>query len=216
MKWLLLLGFVIATIVSLAISPAKQFENPELARIVVFHLPCAFSTTIFVLAGAVSSIAYLRTRRWEWEQRAAAANEMGLTLAFATMSTGILFSQAQWRQWWSWDPRQTSFLIVLLILGSYMAVRMAFEEPVARARAAAGYSAIALLPLLFLIFVFPRLPQVAQASLHPQDVVTRRDGFSGDYWAAIFFVFGLMLWLCGWLTKLHVRAAQAVEAWRDA
>lgn len=214
MKWLLGLGIAGMTVAAFMVAPAKSFPQPDLARVVFFHLPCAFATVIYAIFGSVASYRYLATRQWIWEFRASAATEMALVLASATMLTGIYFSKVQWGAWWHWDPRQTSFLIVLLLLGAYFAVRMAFEEEVARARAAAGYSTLTLLPIIFLIFVFPRLPQVVKNSLHPSTTV-QSGGFSADYWSVVLGIFVLLLFLSAWLYRMHVRTSLLEQAQKD-
>lgn len=214
MRWLALLGMAALTIASYQVAPAKNFPEPELARIIFFHLPCAFSTVVFVIFAAICSYRYLATRQWIWEYRAVAATEISLGVAVATMLSGILFSKVQWGAWWHWDPRQTSFLIVLLLLGAYFAIRMAFEDEVARARASAAYSSLMLLPILFLFFVFPRLPQVLKNSLHPSTTV-QSGGFSRDYWTVVLGIFILLLGTCIWLYKLHVRTSLLEQALKD-
>ncbi len=214
MKWLALLGMSALIIASFQVPPALGFPEPELARIIFFHLPCAFSTVVFVLFAAYSSYRYLATREWIWEFRALAATEISLGTAVATMLSGILFSKVQWGAWWHWDPRQTSFLIVLILLGAYFAVRMSFEEEVSRARAAAVYSSLTLVPVLFLFFVFPRLPQVLKNSLHPSTTV-QSGGFSQDYWTVVLGVFIMLLGTCIWIYKLHVRTSLLEQVLKD-
>lgn len=209
MRWLILIGVAVATVAAYQVPPAKAFPQPELARIIFFHLPCAYATAMFAIFAAITSWRYLATRQWIWEFRALAATEMALTLGCATMLTGILFSKVQWGAWWSWDPRQTSFLIVLLLLGAYFAVRMAFDEDVARARAAAVFSSLTLLPILFLIFVFPKLPQVK--SLHPKGTVIS-GGFSPDYWTVVLTMFALMMAIAIWLYRMHVRTSVLTQS----
>lgn len=206
MKWILLLGMIVAIFGAFSVAPAKDFPQPELARIIFFHLPCAYATAGFAIFASIASWRYLATRSWIWEFRALAATEMALTLGCATMLTGILFSKVQWQAWWHWDARQTSFLIVLLLLGAYFAIRMAFEEEVTRARTAAAYSSLTLLPILFLIFVFPKLPQIAKNSLHPQGVVIK-GRFTPDYWTVVLGVLILLLATSIWMYRMHVRTS---------
>lgn len=206
LKWLLMIGMAVATVYYYAVPPALGFKEPDLARVVLFHLPCAFTCTVFFLLAAGFSLMYLAKRDMIWEHRAAAATAASLTTASATMATGILFSKVQWGEWWHWDPRQTSFLFVLLLLGAYFLIRMAFDEPVAKARAAAAYSVITVLPIMFLIFVLPRIPQIAATSLHPSDTV-QQSKFSPEYWVGVLGIFVLTLLMTTWLYRLQVQTA---------
>ncbi|MBS1704997.1 MAG: cytochrome c biogenesis protein CcsA [Armatimonadetes bacterium] len=206
MKWLAFVAMIGLTVMAYFAPPINTFPEPELARMIFFHLPCAFLTVGFVLFSAVCAIKYLSTREIIWEYRGHAANAVSLGVAAATLATGILFSKVQWGAWWHWDPRQTSFLIVLLLLGAYFAVRMAFDDETTRARAAATYSSLTLLPILFLVFVFPRLPQVVKNSLHPSTTV-QQGGFSREYWTVVLGVFVVLIWTFSWIYKIHVRTS---------
>jgi heme exporter protein C len=130
---------------------------------------------------------------------------MAMVLALLTMATGMLFSKVQWGDWWSWDPRQTSFLFVLLIYGAYFALRAAISDDDQRAKIAGAYSAFSVLPMLFLVFVFPRLPAVMQKSLHPSTTISQGE-FSRIYWMVVLGVFACLIVVCLWLYRLAVRA----------
>lgn len=203
LKWLFALLIAAATAASFWAPPAKNFSDPELARIIFFHLPCAISTPLFLFFGSWLSFKYLRTRDMAWDVRAAAANEMGFILAVLTMVTGIMFSKFEWGAWWNWDPRQTSFLLVLLLYGAYFALRAAFSDERRAAANSGAYSVAAVIPAIFLIFVFPRLPQVV--TLHPLTTITNRE-LDATYSTVLSTLFILILVLCVWVYRLNVRA----------
>ena len=172
--WKILLALAIAatTVWGFMVPGAALFVEPDLARILFWHLPNAFITTIFLFVGAWHSLKTLRGQAdLNFDIKAEAANELAMVFGLITMATGVLFSRAQWGQWWQWDPRQTSFLLVLLILFAYFAMRAAFSDPAKRAANSAAYGLAAMLPILFLIFVFPRLPQIVSASFHPSQTI---------------------------------------------
>jgi len=200
---LLLAAMAGATLVSYLVPPAKGFQEPDLARIIFFHLPCAFAATAFLFYGAFAAIRSLSGDRLLWDARAEAAHAMAAAMAIATMLSGILFSRVQWGAWWQNDPRQTSFLLVLLILGAYFAIRSAFQDPERRARNSAAYAVGSLLPNLFLIFVFPRLPQVS--TFHPM-VIGKQGGFDPIYWRTILLVFACLMATAIWAYRQRVRA----------
>ena len=188
------------------IPPAAQFPEPDLARMLFFHLPCAIMTSLLVFYAPYLAIRYLMDKKMHWDVRCTSANEIGFLLGLLTMATGIVFSKVQWGAWWSWDPRQTSFLFVLLIYGAYFALRAAIGDEVKRAANSAAYCVVTTLPMLFLIFVLPRLPQVF--SLHPSNTLVQ-GGLKGDYryvFLAMLVLFGV---LTMWLYKLRVRAGLA-------
>src|SRR5437660_7683273 len=114
-RWIFAIAMGLATLAAFLVPPAQNFREPELARIIFSHLPCAICTPIFFFFGSYLSFQSLRRRSIDWDVRAAAANKLGYVLAILTMATGILFSKTQWGTWWQWDPRQTSFLLLLLL-----------------------------------------------------------------------------------------------------
>jgi len=211
--WILFLAVVAATVFSYVVGdpPVKQgsaFMFPELARVIFFHLPCAFLTAGLVFLGAWFSLKYLQTKDVRWDIRHGAVTELGMALGVATMLTGILFSKVQWNAWWSWDPRQTSFLMVLFLFSAALALRGGLTDEHKRAKASAAYALATLLPVLFLIFVFPRLAQIHEDSLHPtaSSVEAGKQLFDATYRTGLIAVLVALGWLSSVLYKVRVRA----------
>ncbi len=185
---------------------AQMFENRELARLIFFHLPCAWGSTLFLILAPIFAFMSLKTKARIWDIRTVAAMELGLLLGLLTLATGMVFSDVEWGSPWNWDPRQTSFLLVMLIVGAYFALRSAFSDPEKQASHSAAYALAATLPELFLIAVFPRL----MMSLHPD--VVRQGGFDGTYWSVIGIVSVSVLLTTGWFFGLRVRSGLLMEA----
>ncbi len=202
LKWLYFLAVGAMTVWSFFVTPAEGFRNPDLARIVFFHLPCALSSAIFIVLGAGFGIQYLNRKEPIWSVRTEAALEMAFTLGLLTLITGIIFSKVQWGDWWSWDPRQTSYLFVMLIIGAFFAIRAAFPDRERASSAACGYVAAAALPMLFLVFVYPRLKSVT--TLHPD--VVREGGFDTQYRLTFYGLFILIFIATWWLYRMRVKA----------
>lgn len=192
------------TILSFAAPDASvKFADPSLARIIFWHLPCAILSSICFFAGPICGVAYLRTKKDVWDVRAESFMELGAILGILTLVTGMLFAKVEWGEWWNWDPRQTSFLLVMLIISAYLVLRAAFSERSTRAANSSAYAAASLLPNIFLLFVFPRLPQVL--SLHP-NLLQKNGGLGATYG----MIFSVMILLVGAVVlsiyKLRVRA----------
>lgn len=171
--------------------PAGDFVSPDSARIILFHVPAAILCVVAFLAGGWFAWRFLKRRDPMDDARSAAANEVGFLLAILTTTTGMVFAQQQWGAPWSWDPRQTSIMIQLLIYAAYFALRGSLEDPRQRASFSAGYAVFAALTVPFLIFVLPRLPAIANSSLHPKDTLWTRDGLDGYYRAGLYSAFVL-------------------------
>jgi heme exporter protein C len=189
-QWIAGLGMLI--LVALAffwVPPAKDFKDPGSARIVLFHVPAAMMSVVCFLMGGFFGWRYLRRRQLLDDARAVAANEVGMLFALITTLTGMVFANQQWGKPWHWDPRQTTILIQLLIYAAYFALRAAVEDDRQRASLSAGYTFFAALTVPFLIFVLPRLPAVAKQSLHPSNVLARKEGLDWFYRSGIYLGF---------------------------
>lgn len=203
----LLVAMSAVTVFNFAVPDAQLFRTPELARFIFWHLPCAFLSIWFLFHNAYLGLRYLKSRDLVWDLRLGAAVELGLWFALLTMVTGIMFSKAQWGTWWNWDPRQTSFLMVLFLFALGQALRGGFDDEQRRAAVSSAYSVLSLLPSLFLILVFPRLKQVQQASLHPSQTIAQGQ-LVGPYWFGVWGTFVVLCLVTAELYRQRVRAGQ--------
>lgn len=201
---------------SFLVPDAPLFQHPAAARIFFWHFPCPMMLTAFMFLGCYFSLRHFvriqplfapeedAIEREKWDLRAAAALELGFIFAVLTMISGMLFSLVSWGALWQADPRQTSFLLALLIYGAYFALRSAFRDSERRAANSAAYMLAAALPLTFLIFVFPRLPQIEAASFHPTDTIMSGN-IKGQYAYVIIALLTLVSILSCWLYRIRVR-----------
>jgi heme exporter protein C len=200
---LLLIFGIVATVDSYLVRNAVNFISPHLARIFIWHFPCPIAFTVMMLVGTYFCVQSLRSGEAHWDRRASAVLELGAVFGVLVLATGIIFSWVQWDSPWSWDPRQTSFLMVMLIYMAYFVLRAAIPDPRARAANSAVYFLVSVLPQLFLVFVFPRLPQ--GAGNHPADTISGAK-LSPDYAIAVCLTLVLMFLLSALLYRQRVRS----------
>ena len=204
---LLLLPFYAAVIAAAFLwpEPAKGFIG-ESSRIVFFHVPCAIVAAIAFLVAGASSLLYLRTADVRYDDFASAAVRLGLLFAVLTIITGSVFSRIMWGAYWNWDPRQSSYLLLIFVYGAYLFLRAAIEDPEKRTRLAAAYALFAIVPMIFLVFVAPRITQ----SLHPQTIINPQGKVLMDTPTRVVFFAGLLanIVLFVWLLSLEARAAK--------
>jgi len=193
-----------ATLYSFLVPPAAGFREPNMARIIFFHLPSAFVASVMIIAIGWLGITVLRRRDAISDIRLAAATELGMIFALATMATGIVFSRVQWGAWWQNDPRQVSFLVVCLMLLAGTALRAGIADDTKRALASGAYSVAMLVPAIFLTFVYPRLEAVREKSFHPSQTI-QTGGFDTAYWIGILVIFLLLLVITRWLYLMRIR-----------
>jgi heme exporter protein C len=185
-------------------------------RILYFHIPAAWITVVALAWSMVHSILYLRRRRLEHDDHAAAAAELGLLFCVVATVSGSLWAKAVWHSYWNWDPRETSIFFLLLIYAAYLALRGSIDQEERRARLAAVYSTAAFVTVPFLIFVVPRI----YFSLHPDTVINERGKVEMDpririaFFAMVIGFTALFYWVLGLkvrLLRLERRRRAALE-----
>ena len=178
----------------------------ETTRVLYFHIPAAWITVLALGWSMVHSILYLRRRRLEHDDHAAAAAEIGILFCVAATASGSLWAKAMWGSYWNWDPRETSIFFLLLIYAAYLAVRSAIDQEERRARLSAIYSAAAFVAVPFLMFVVPRI----YFTLHPDPIINTRGKIDMDPRIRVVFLALLVGFtaLFFWILSLRVRVAR--------
>jgi heme exporter protein C len=170
-----------------------------LTPILYFHVPMAWIGSIGLFLAAVYAGLYLGKRRIEYDTKATAAAELGLTYCVLATLSGSLWARGAWGAWWNWDPKQSSILMLLLIYGAYFVLRSSVENRNSRAALSAVYALLAALTVPFLIHILPYFLK----GLHPYPVLgSQRDGSTGMdsrmrmllYSSALGFL-GLYVWM---------------------
>ncbi|MER3496461.1 MAG: hypothetical protein C4320_06560, partial [Armatimonadota bacterium] len=209
------LAVAATTLWSFLVPDAIGFQRPELARIFFWHFPCPILATGLLALAAYFSLRILRStgnqERAMWDVRAVAAQELAFMFVLLTLATGILFSKVQWGAWWQNDPRQTSFLLVSLVYLADFVLRGALHDPERRIRQSAAYKLMAFGPAMFLTYVFPRLPQIAQTSFHPSTSIMQGQ-IHGAYAIIVVLVLVTTATLSAWVYRLRVRAELSLLA----
>ncbi len=185
--------------------PAQGFIG-ESSRIVFFHVPCAWTASLAFLVAAAYSLAYLVRRDPRHDDVAAAAVRLGLLFAVLALVTGSLFARIMWGSYWNWDPRESSFLLLIFLYAAYLFLRNAVDDPDRRATVSAAYALFAAVLMPFLVFVAPRVTQ----SLHPQTVINPQGKILMDTPTRVVFFGGLAGFsaLFLWMLSLETRAAR--------
>ncbi len=174
-------------------------------KIFYWHVPVAVSSFIAIAFAAYYSIRFLATKRSCFDVRAKIAMEVGLVFILCTMVSGEMWTRFEWGVWWTWEPRLTTYLILMLLVIAYFILRNAITDPERRG----VYSSV------FGILIFVDVPicfmvtRVIPSSIHP--VVFRTDsGLSPDMLLPFLLsMFGMMAIAFG-LYRLRLRT-QAMQ-----
>ena len=138
-------------------------------KIFYLHVPVAVASFAAMAFAAFFAIRFLMTRDRAFDVRSKTAMEITLVFIVATMISGDLWTYFEWGVWWTWEPRLTTYFILMLLVIGYFILRNAFDDPERRARFSAVFGLVAFIdaPISFLI------TRLVPTSIHP--VVFRTD-----------------------------------------
>jgi heme exporter protein C len=218
MRWKLFLGLWMTLVIVLSLAlpmsthPEKWYELPtipgleEKARIMFFHVPTAWLASVAFVMSMIYGIQYLRKKRLEDDVKSASAAGLGFLFCILATVTGAIWAKFSWGTYWNWDPRQTSIFVLLLIYGSYFALRSAVEIEEKRAALSAVYSIIAAVTMPFFMFIMPRI----LASLHPEPILNVQGKVHMNPTMLIIFLGSLagFTGLFFWMWNLHMRTTR--------
>ncbi|NOZ72613.1 MAG: cytochrome c biogenesis protein CcsA [Chloroflexi bacterium] len=150
-----LVAILVAVYLAMVQAPDAINVVPEIRpaqRIIYFHVPSAWVSMLAFFVTFISSVLYLRNSNVRWDIWARSAAEIGIAFTIAAIISGSIWAKPAWNTWWTWDPRLTTYTIVLLLYVAYFMLRGAIDEPGRRARFAAVYGVFAFLsvPLTFM------------------------------------------------------------------
>ena len=107
----------------------NDFRQGATVKIIYLHVPSAMMAINTWAMMLVASLIWLIRRHHVSALAAKAAAPIGMTMTLIAIFTGAVWGQPTWGTWWEWDPRLTSFLILLLFYFGYMALWSAVEDP---------------------------------------------------------------------------------------
>lgn len=181
-------------------------------KIFYFHMPAAIVSFVSLAFSAYYGIRFLATHERRFDTCSRTAMEVTLLFVVLTMVTGDLWTRFEWGVWWSWEPRLTTYLVLMLIAIAYFVLRGAVEDPERRAVFCAVTSIIALVdvPICFMV------TRVIPSSIHP--VIAREGGMTPEMAATVTIVLIGMALLAFGLYRLRfrqLRLTERVEAMKE-
>jgi len=75
--------------------------------------------------------------------------EIGLLFGTMLLIMGILWTRVTWTVWWTWDPRLTSYLLVMLLYSGYFVLRSSVDSSQQRARYSAALGIVSYIAVIF-------------------------------------------------------------------
>lgn len=182
-------------------------------KIFYFHVPVALVSFIALGFTAFFGIRFLMKRQAHYDRSAKVSAEIALVFIVCTMVTGELWQRFEWGVWWTWDPRLTTYLILMLLVIAYFILRTALDDPERRASYASVYGIVMFVdvPICFMI------TRLIPSSVHP--VVLRTDaGLSPDMLLPFLLaLFGMVMIAFGlYYARLRqLKLTERVEALKE-
>ena len=143
-RWVDLLGLATLVFTVVGLYMAFLYAPTEINmglvyRIFFFHLGAVAAGFIAILIVAIAGIVYLRTNARKWDRLAEASGEIGVVFTIIALMMGSIWAKPIWGVWWTWDPRLTSYLILLLIYIAYLMLRATARDDARVARFSAVF-----------------------------------------------------------------------------
>ena len=105
-----------------------DYVQGSTVKIIYIHVPAAmFAINIWGMM-FVTSLIWLIRRHHVSALAARAAAPIGVTMTLIAIFTGALWGSPMWGTYWEWDPRLTSFMVLLVFYFGYMALWAAIDE----------------------------------------------------------------------------------------
>jgi heme exporter protein C len=159
-------------------------------KIFYFHVPVAITSFTVLFFTAYLGIRFLVTRDRRFDTKSRIATEVALLFVVLTMITGVVWTRWAWGVWWVWEPRLTTYLILMLLVIGYFVLRASVEDEEKRAVYAAVFGIIAFLDAMISLVITRVVPASAEA--HPV-VIGVPGGLDGGQLAAFLIaMFGMM------------------------
>lgn len=186
-------------------SPA-DYQQGDTVRIMYVHVPAAWMSLFCYTSMAVASLVGFVWKHPLADVAAKSTAPIGATFTFLALVTGSLWGKPMWGDWWAWDARLTSVLVLFFLYLGYIALWAAIDDKTRAARLAA----------IACLVGFVNVPIIKFSvdwwnSLHQPASVFRADGPSidGSMLLPLFLMGAGYMALYGWLVLVQMRAEMA-------
>jgi heme exporter protein C len=159
----------VSILMSFLWAPAAEVHG-EAGRLLYFHVPMAWVSTLAFIVSGVFSVMYLRGGGKGMsgaDGKAHISAGLGMLFAALATATGSGWSKMMRGAYWNWDVRQTSIIYLMMIYLAYFALRAFLEKNHNRGRIASSYLVFAMATVPFFVFIAPRI----MWSLHPETII---------------------------------------------
>jgi heme exporter protein C len=164
------------------------------------HVPAAWLAFMSFGVVFLASVAYLRSGQIRWDRMAVASAEIGVLFCSLTLLLGSLWGRPVWGTWWTWDPRLTTTVVLLLIYVGYLSLRKVADSPSRRAHWSAVVGVVGFIdvPIVHMSVVWWR-------SLHQEATVIRPGAPTMEWHMLAMLLFAFVVFTVGYGYLMAVR-----------
>src|SRR6059036_2558591 len=139
----LYLGFVVAP---------TDFQQGEAYRIIFIHVPAAWmGMFLYVLMAIYAGIGWAFNARLA-SMMATAVAPTGAIFTFISLVTGSLWGRPAWGEYWVWDARMTSTLILMFLYVGFISLQSSIDDPRRADRAGAVLALVGVINIPIIYF----------------------------------------------------------------
>lgn len=148
-------------------------DQKQYYRIIYVHVASAWMAMwLYAVMVAWAMIGLVFNTRLSFMMASATAIT-GTVMTVIALATGAIWGKTSWGTWWDWDPKLTSFLILLFVYIGYIALQSAIDD-VRRSDKASALLALVGLALVPIIYYAVNCPDPNEcASLHQESSLER-------------------------------------------
>lgn len=132
---------ILAGLIGGLVYAPPDYQQGQGFRILYIHAPAAWLALLTYSVMAITAAIGLIWRMTVAYAVSASCAVIGASFTAVALVTGMLWGRPMWGTYWEWDPRLTSFLLLLFLYGGYLGLRGAIDD-VARADRASAVLAI--------------------------------------------------------------------------
>ena len=153
----------------LGLTYRKSHEFPyrnilyETIRNTFYHVSLWFAMFVMFGMSVYHSIRFLKSNDVDHDLKSNALVVTGIAFGILGCITGSLWARYTWDAWWTQDIKLNMSALTMLIYFAYLILRASIDDIDRKRRISAAYNIFALVAVIPLIFVLPRLTD----SLHP-------------------------------------------------
>lgn len=147
----------------------------EYYRIIYVHVASAWMAMwLYVVMVFWAMIGLIFNTRLSYIMASATAIT-GTIMTAVALITGAIWGKTSWGTWWDWDPKLTTFLILLFVYIGYIALQSAIDDT-RRSDKASALLALVGLALVPIIYYAVNCPDPTQcASLHQESSLKKTE-----------------------------------------